>query len=247
MRQVLTKWIDTLILSTTNNNKNKIQVSKQFKKTSKKIDFLRDKVFVPGIVSSICYSPKTTSKTCIVKYNDGESRRMLVPNGLNVGNIVFSGIELPISIGNHLLLKNLPLGTDIHNVELYPGCGGKLARAGGTFVNVVAKEGLYVTLRLPSGEVRFVSKYCWASIGRIGEKNNRKSSLYKAGQNRWVGIRPHVRGVVKNPVDHPHGGGEGRSPIGRSHPVTPWGRIALGQRTRKSKKYSDLLILIRRK
>jgi len=246
MKRNLINWIDNIII--TSNNSLVLKNSKlKTSKFSQSIDYLRNKVFIPGVVLSTLYSPGLTAKTCVIKYLDGEVRKILCPTGLKPGNFVLTGIEIPISLGNHLLLKNLPLGTDIHNVELYPGCGGKLARAGGTFANVIAKEGSYVTLRLPSGEVRFVSKYCWATIGRVCEKNNGKKALYKAGQNRWIGKRPHVRGVVKNPVDHPHGGGEGRSPIGRSHPVTPWGRIALGQRTRKSKRYSDLLILSRRK
>ena len=210
------------------------------------IDFKRDKMFIPGKIVASQYTSRITAKTCVVRYSDGDTRLMLCPSGLTKDNIILSGIEIPLSIGNHLLLKNIPLGTDVHNVELYPGHGGQLARAGGTCINVIAKEGLFVTLRLPSGEVRLVSKYCWATVGRLGEKKLNKK-VTKAGQNRWIGKRPHVRGVVKNPVDHPHGGGEGRSPIGRSHPVTPWGRIALGQRTRKLKRYSDSLILLRRK
>jgi large subunit ribosomal protein L2 len=200
-----------------------------------------------GTVVSINHVADITAKTCLVKFENNETQLLLCPQGLKIGAKVVSGIEVPILLGNHLLLKNLPLGTDIYNVELYPGYGGQLARAGGTFINVVAKEGLFVTLRLPSGEVRFISKYCWSTVGRVGEKNGVRKIVGKAGRNRWVGKRPHVRGVVKNPVDHPHGGGEGRSPIGRSHPVTPWGRVALGQRTRKTKRYSDLMILVRRK
>ena len=222
-------------------------ITKSLSKFTKKIDFKRNNLFVPGVVVAIVHSPFVTASTCLVKFNNGDIRLLLCPQGLKVGSIVSSGIEIPLSLGNHLLLKNLPLGTDVHNVELYPGYGGQLARSGGTFVNVVAKEGLFVTLRLPSGEVRFVSKYCWATIGRVAEKKSLRKIVGKAGRNRWIGKRPHVRGVVKNPVDHPHGGGEGRSPIGRSHPVTPWGRVALGQRTRKPRRYSDLLILIRRK
>jgi large subunit ribosomal protein L2 len=216
-------------------------------KIKSKIDFKRNKMFIPGKVIAFQHTPYISSKTCLVQYSDGDKKLILCPYGLKVGNMVLSGIEIPFFIGNHIILKNLPLGTDIHNVELYPGYGGQLARSGGTFCNLIAKEGSYVTLRLPSGEVRFVSKYCWATIGKVSEKFSRQKPIKKAGQNRWIGIRPHVRGVVKNPVDHPHGGGEGRSPIGRSHPVTPWGRIALGERTRRLKKHSDILILVRRK
>ncbi|AGY61445.1 50S ribosomal protein L2 (plastid) [Lotharella oceanica] len=242
MRQKSMNWVNDILLISDNSIK-KDRIQKSIKKS---LDFKRNKMFVPGKVLSTHYSSGTTAKTCLVRYVDGETRLMLSPNGLTKDDAIISGIEIPLSIGNHLLLKNIPLGTDVHNVELYPGHGGQLARAGGACINVIAKEGLFITLRLPSGEVRLVSKFCWATIGRVDEKKSNKK-ITKAGQNRWVGRRPHVRGVVKNPVDHPHGGGEGRSPIGRSHPVTPWGRIALGQRTRKLKRYSDFLILLRRK
>jgi large subunit ribosomal protein L2 len=216
-------------------------------KLSTNIDFKRNNIFMNGIVIGINHLANITAKTCIVKFENNDTRLLLCPQGLKIGAKVISGIEVPILLGNHLLLKNLPLGTDIYNVELYPGCGGQMARAGGAFINVIAKEGLFVTVRLPSGEVRLISKYCWSTVGRVAEKNLLRKIVGKAGRNRWIGKRPHVRGVVKNPVDHPHGGGEGRSPIGRSHPVTPWGRVALGQRTRSSKRYSDLMILSRRK
>nr|YP_009240348.1 50S ribosomal protein L2 [Gymnochlora stellata]BAU62482.1 50S ribosomal protein L2 [Gymnochlora stellata] len=212
-----------------------------------KVDYKRTNLYKKGEVISFSYSPFINAKTCFVKYVDGDKKLLLCPAGLKIGDSVMSGIDLPLFVGNHLLLKNLPLGTDVHNIELYPGNGGKLARSGGSSANIIAKEGLFVTLRLPSGEVRLVSKYCWATVGKVTEKKSLNAPLMKAGKNRWVGKRPHVRGVVKNPVDHPHGGGEGRSPIGRSHPVTPWGRIALGQKTRRPRRYSDSLILIRRK
>lgn len=245
MRKNLLIWTNHLLIKP--DGSNKLQANSIDSKAEKIIDFKRDKIFTPGIVTSFSHFSKITAKTCLVSFLDGEKRIIICPYGLKLGDKVLSSVEAPLAVGNHLLLKNMPLGTDIHNIELYPGCGGKIARAGGTFANVVAKEGSFVTLRLPSGEVRFISKYCWASVGRVGEKSIIKKSLGKAGRNRWIGKRPHVRGVVKNPVDHPHGGGEGRSPIGRAHPVTPWGRIALGQRTRKPRKYSDLLILSRRK
>ena len=232
-------------LSSNQKNNGILLLKNKMKKKYLKLDFKRDKFFIPGKIVMTYHTSFSTAKTCLVQYLDGDVKLILCPYGLKVGNTVLSGIEIPFFIGNHILLKNLPLGTDIHNVELYPGCGGQLARSGGTAVNLIAKEGFFVTLRLPSGEVRFISKYCWATIGKVSEKKNVRSSKKKAGQNRWLGKRPHVRGVVKNPNDHPHGGGEGRSPIGRSHPVTPWGRIALGEKTRKRKKYSDLLILIR--
>ena len=222
-------------------------MEKRIEKLRKKLDFKRKKIFIEGTITNFCYVPTISAKTCLVKYKDGDIKTILCPDGIKIGNKVKSGIEIPLFIGNCLILKNLPLGTDIHNIELYPGCGGQLVRAGGAFANIVAKEGSYITLRLPSGEVRFISKYCWATVGRVCNKYGSKEIANKAGRNRWIGKRPHVRGVVKNPVDHPHGGGEGRSPIGRSHPVTPWGKVALGKRTRKNKRYSDLLIISRRK
>lgn len=247
MRHYLLTWTNNLLVNSHILNKKSLKTTLNSIKKKKKIDFKRNKLFMAGIVTNFYHFSRITSKTCLISFLDGEKTFIICPYGLKLGDKVVSSVEAPLSVGNHLLLKNLPLGTDVHNIEFYPGGGGKIARAGGTFANVVAKEGLFVTLRLPSGEVRFLSKYCWATVGRVHEKVGTNHVLRKAGRNRWIGKRPHVRGVVKNPVDHPHGGGEGRSPIGRSHPVTPWGRIALGQRTRKPRKYSDLLILIRRK
>lgn len=249
MRTALLNWVNNILINP-NRDFKEIRDDHLPSKVQKgyTIDFKRDKIFAPAKVLKEYHSSTITAKTCLIRFVDGEVRLILLPYGLIQEEIILSGIEIPISIGNHLLLKNIPLGTNVHNVELSPGYGGQLARAGGSSVSIIAKEGSFVTLRLPSGEVRLVSKYCWATIGRVSEKKN--SNLIKkgkAGKNRWIGKRPHVRGVVKNPVDHPHGGGEGRSPIGRSHPVTPWGRVALGQRTRKLKRYSDLMILVRRK
>jgi len=164
-----------------------------------------------------------------------------------VGESVISDFEAPIKQGNALPLRNMPLGTEVHNVELQPGAGGQLARAAGSLAQIVAKEGNYATLRLPSGEVRFVSLNCWGTVGQVGNIEASIISIGKAGRNRWLGKRPKVRGSVKNPVDHPHGGGEGRCPIGRSRPVTPWGKPALGVKTRKAKRYSSSLIIRRRK
>ena len=157
-----------------------------------------------------------------------------------------SDLTAPLLVGNSLPLNKMPLGAEVHNIELQPGCGGQLARAAGSVAQLVAKEGNFVTLRLPSGESRLVTKNCWATIGQVGNIEANQMTLGKAGRKRWLGKRPAVRGVVMNPVDHPHGGGEGRAPIGRSHPVTPWGRPALGHRTRKSKKYRNSFILRRR-
>nr|YP_009105423.1 ribosomal protein L2 [Parietochloris pseudoalveolaris]AIT94050.1 ribosomal protein L2 [Parietochloris pseudoalveolaris] len=217
------------------------------KKLYRKIDFRRDKIGIPAKVTSIEYDPNRNARIALLHYQDGEKRYILYPRGLTVGEVIISDVEAPITIGNSLPLQNMPLGTEIHNIELQPGGGGQLARAAGAVAQLVAKEGKFVTLRLPSGEVRFVSKQCWASVGQVGNVEANNLTIGKAGRNRWLGRRPSVRGVVMNPVDHPHGGGEGRAPIGRCHPVTPWGRPALGERTRKSKKYSNKFILRRRK
>jgi large subunit ribosomal protein L2 len=217
------------------------------KKLYRKIDFQRTKIGIPAKVATIEYDPNRNARIALLKYQNGEKSYIIYPHGLKIGEIVISDLEAPISIGNALPLANMPLGTEVHNIELHPGAGGQLVRAAGTVAQLVAKEGRFVTLRLPSGEVRLVSKNCWATIGQVGNIDISNLTLGKAGRTRWLGRRPTVRGVVMNPVDHPHGGGEGRAPIGRSHPVTPWGRPALGQRTRKSKKYSTRFILRRRK
>jgi large subunit ribosomal protein L2 len=217
------------------------------KRLYRQIDFKRNKYGLLGKVFSIEYDPNRNARIALLHYQDGEKRYILHPYGLTVGETLLSAVEAPIKVGNCLPLRNLPLGTEIHNIELEPNTGGKLARAAGSLAQIVAKEGNFVTLRLPSGEVRLVSRNCWATIGQVGNIDASNITIGKAGRKRWLGKRPKVRGVVKNPVDHPHGGGEGRSPIGRCHPVTPWGRPALGQKTRKPKKYSTNLILRRRK
>lgn len=217
------------------------------KKLYREIDFKRNKIGITGKVVTIEYDPNRNSRIALLHYEDGEKKYILYPNGLKVGETLIADTNAPIALGNSLPISNMPLGIQIHNIELYPGSGGKLVRAAGTVAQLVAKQGKFVTLRLPSGEIRLVSKNCWASIGQVGNIDYINLTLGKAGRTRWLGKRPTVRGVVMNPVDHPHGGGEGRAPIGRSHPVTPWGRPALGQRTRKSKKYSNALILRKRK
>ena len=217
------------------------------KRLYRQIDFRRNKIGILAKVASIEYDPNRNARIALLCYQDGEKRYILHPRGLQVGETVVSSLDAPIVIGNALPLSNIPLGSEVHNIELQPGAGGQLARAAGAVAQLVAKEGSYVTLRLPSGEVRLVSKNCWATLGQVGNVDVSNLTLGKAGRKRWLGKRPHVRGVVMNPVDHPHGGGEGRAPIGRCHPVTPWGRPALGQRTRKSKKYSTKKILRRRK
>jgi large subunit ribosomal protein L2 len=217
------------------------------KKLYRKIDFRRDKIGISAKVATIEYDPNRNARIALLHYKDGDKKYIIHPRGVKIGDTLISSLTAPIVIGNSLPLINIPLGTEVHNVELQPGKGGQLARSAGTGAQLVAKEGNFVTLRLPSGEVRLVSKDCWATIGQVGNSEVSNLTLGKAGRNRWLGKRPTVRGVVMNPVDHPHGGGEGRAPIGRSRPVTPWGRPALGQRTRKSKKYSNSLILRRRK
>jgi len=198
-------------------------------------------------VTSIEYDPNRNARIALVHYQDGQKRYILHPLGLKIGDIILSSTEATISIGNALPLANIPLGTEVHNVELQPGAGGQLVRAAGSLAQIVAKEGKWVTLRLPSGEVRLVSQNCWATIGRVGNSDAFNLKLGKAGRKRWLGSRPHVRGSAMNPVDHPHGGGEGRAPIGRSRPVSPWGKPALGAKTRKRTKFSTALILQKRK
>jgi large subunit ribosomal protein L2 len=211
------------------------------------IDFKRDKRNIPATVAAIEYDPNRNARIALLHYQDGEKRYILQPNGLKVGTTVIAGVDSPIEDGNALPLSNIPLGTSVHNVELTPGKGGQIVRAAGASAQVVAKEGNYVSLKLPSGEVRMVRRECYATIGQVGNIDARNLSLGKAGRNRWKGRRPSVRGSVMNPVDHPHGGGEGRAPIGRSGPVTPWGKPALGLKTRKPKKPSSKLIVRRRR
>ena len=193
------------------------------------------------------YDPNRNARIALLFYKDGEKRYILHPLNLNVGTVIVSGPDAPIEIGNALPLKNIPLGTSIHNVELVPGKGGQIVRSAGSSAQLMAKEGSYVTLKLPSGEQRKVRADCYATIGQVGNTDARNISLGKAGRTRWKGRRPTVRGSVMNPVDHPHGGGEGRAPIGRPGPVTPWGKPALGAKTRRKNKRSDALIVRRRR
>ncbi|MDJ1178352.1 50S ribosomal protein L2 [Roseofilum sp. BLCC_M91] len=211
------------------------------------VDFRRNKHNIPAKVAAIEYDPNRNARLALLFYSDGEKRYILHPRGLAVGTTVISGETVPIEIGNCMPLANMPLGTSVHNVELVPGKGGQIVRAAGATAQVVAKEGDYVTLRLPSTEVRMVRKECYATIGQVGNVEARNISLGKAGRTRRKGRRPQVRGSVMNPVDHPHGGGEGRAPVGRSGPVTPWGKPTLGAKTRKKHKSSDRLIVRRRR
>lgn len=217
------------------------------KRRYREIDFYRNKFNITGQVKSIEYDPNRNAQIALLHYEDGEKRYILQPKGLTVGQKVISAENAPIAIGNSLPLRNMPLGTEIHNVEFQPGAGGQLARSAGTVTQLVAKEGRFATLRLPSGEVRLVPNKCWATVGQVGNIEATNLVIGKAGRKRWLGRRPEVRGSVMNPCDHPHGGGEGRAPIGRSQPYTPWGKPALGTLTRARKKYSNTFIIRKRK
>ena len=210
------------------------------------IDFKRDKFDVPAEVVSIEYDPNRSAFIALLKYQDGEKRYILQPVGLKVGDTVIAGTTADIKPGNALPLANIPVGTVVHNVELYPGRGGQLARAAGNSAQLMAKEGGKALLRLPSTELRYVPLSCMATIGQVGNTDHENVKIGKAGRKRHMGWRPTVRGSVMNPNDHPHGGGEGKSPIGRPGPVTPWGKPALGYKTRRNKKPSDKLIVKRR-
>jgi large subunit ribosomal protein L2 len=217
------------------------------KRLYREIDFQRNKRGIIAKVFSVEYDPNRNARIALLHYSDGEKRYILHPRGLMVGDSVIADFEAPIKAGNALPIRSMPLGTEVHNIELQPGAGGQIARAAGSLAQIVAKEGRFATLRLPSGEVRLVSLNCWATVGQVGNIEASNLIVGKAGKTRWLGRRPKVRGSVKNPVDHPHGGGEGRCPIGRAHPVTPWGKPALGVKTRKAKRYSAKLIVRRRK
>jgi len=210
------------------------------------IDFRRNKHNMPAEVVSIEYDPNRNARISLVQYQDGEKRYILWPAELSVGDTIISGDDAPFEIGNAMPLSRIPLGTEVHNIELVAGKGGQIVRAAGTAAQVVAREKGYVSLKLPSREVRMVREECLATIGRVGNAEHRNLTLGKAGRSRHLGRRPKVRGSVMNPVDHPHGGGEGRAPIGRPSPLTPWGKPTLGAKTRKAKKNSDKLIVRRR-
>lgn len=210
------------------------------------IDFKRDKDGIPGKVAAIEYDPNRTANIALIHYVDGEKRYILAPNKLKVGDVIESGEKADIKIGNALPLRNIPVGTTVHNIELVPGKGGQLARSAGSVAQLMGKEGKYAQLRLPSGEFRLVLLDCRATIGQVGNLDHENVKIGKAGKSRHLGRRPSVRGSAMNPVDHPHGGGEGRAPIGRPTPVTPWGKPALGYKTRKKNKKTDKYIIRRR-
>ncbi|MGN9164872.1 50S ribosomal protein L2 [Tissierellaceae bacterium HCP3S3_D8] len=211
------------------------------------IDFKRDKDGIPGKVAAIEYDPNRTANIALINYVDGEKRYILAPHKLKVGDVIESGENADIKVGNALKLKNIPVGTTVHNVELKPGKGAQMVRSAGAEAQLMAKEGKYAQLRLPSGEFRLVSVECRATIGQVGNITHELVTIGKAGRSRHLGMRPAVRGSAMNPVDHPHGGGEGRTPIGMPSPMTPWGKPALGVKTRKKNKKSNDYIVRRRK
>ena len=209
------------------------------------VDMKRDKTGIPGKVIAIEYDPNRTARIALIQYSDGEKRYMLAPIGLKVGTMIVSGPNAEIRVGNAMPISNIPMGSTIHNIELRPGQGGQMVRAAGTSAQLLAKEGDYAQVRLPSGEVRLILQTCYATIGQLGNIDHSNIKLGKAGRKRHMGIRPTVRGTAMSPRDHPHGGGEGRQPVGMAGPKTPWGKPALGYKTRRNKR-SDKLIVRRR-
>ena len=232
------------------NNQGKITVRHHgggHKKQYRVIDFKRLKDGIPGRVATIEYDPNRSANIALINYADGEKRYILAPKGLEVGQTILSGPEADIKVGNALPLVNIPMGTTIHNIEMKPGKGGQLVRSAGTSAQVLGREGKYVIVRLQSGEVRLILAECRATIGQVGNEQHELINIGKAGRSRWLGKRPTVRGSVMNPNDHPHGGGEGRSPIGRKSPMTPWGKPTLGYKTRNKKNKSSKFIIRGRK
>lgn len=216
------------------------------KKKYRIIDFRRNKLDVEAIVAAIEYDPNRNARIALLHYKDGEKRYILHPNNLKIGDTVISGSKSTLSIGDALPLSKIPLGTSVHNIELVPKKGGQIVRSAGTSAKILAKEGNFITLRLPSKEIRLIRKNCFATIGEVSNNDAFLIQSGKAGRTRWLGKRPIVRGSVMNPCDHPHGGGEGRTPIGRTRPLTPWGKPALGMKTRKKKKLTNVYIIRRR-
>jgi large subunit ribosomal protein L2 len=232
------------------NNKGRITIRHKgggHKRLYRLIDFKRNKYDVVGKVTTIEYDPNRNANLALINYADGEKRYILHPENLKIGDEVCAGENVELKVGNALPLDSIPLGTDVHNIELFPGKGGQLMRSAGTSARILAKENNFVVLRLSSKEIRLFKKECYATVGKIGNSDVYNVVLGKAGRKRWLGVRPTVRGSVMNPVDHPHGGGEGRCPIGRARPLTPWGKPALGMKTRKRKNKSDMFIIRRRK
>ncbi|MBT3299316.1 MAG: 50S ribosomal protein L2 [Candidatus Marinimicrobia bacterium] len=231
------------------NNTGRITVRRRgggHKRRLRLIDFKRNKFNIPGKVATVEYDPNRSAYISLIHYLDGEKRYILSPLDLKVGDMIVSGDEVPLKIGNALKIKNIPSGMDVHNVELIPGKGGQMVRTAGAFAQIMAKDSGFVSLKLPSGEIRMVPENCMATIGQVGNRSHEQIVSGKAGRSRWLGKRPKVRGVVMNPVDHPHGGGEGKTSGGR-HPVSPWGQPTKGYKTRKKNKKSNELIVKRRR
>jgi large subunit ribosomal protein L2 len=232
------------------NNQGKLTVRHQgggHKRQYRIIDFRRTKDGIPGRVATIEYDPNRSANIALINYNDGEKRYIIAPNGLKVGDVIESGTEADIKVGNALPLKNIPIGTTIHNIELKPGKGGQMARSAGASAQLLGRDEQYAIIRLTSGEIRKVQEACRATVGQVGNLDHELITIGKAGRSRWLGKRPTVRGSVMNPVDHPHGGGEGRAPIGRKSPMSPWGKPTLGAKTRNNKKESSKYIIRKRK
>ncbi|MFD1395750.1 50S ribosomal protein L2 [Kroppenstedtia eburnea] len=239
-----------LVKNAGRNNQGRITTRHQgggHKRKYRIIDFKRNKDGVPGKVATVEYDPNRSANIALIHYADGEKRYILHPNGLKVGDMIMSGVDADIKTGNALPLAKIPVGTVIHNIELKPGAGGKMVRAAGGQAQLLGKDGEYAVIRLSSGETRMVRIECRATIGQVGNVDHELLNVGKAGRSRWQGKRPTVRGSVMNPADHPHGGGEGRAPIGRVSPVTPWGKPTIGYKTRKKNKPSDKYIVRRRK
>ncbi|HOO14740.1 MAG: 50S ribosomal protein L2 [Candidatus Neomarinimicrobiota bacterium] len=215
------------------------------KRAYRNIDFKRNKYGIEATVKAIEYDPNRSARIALLFYKDGEKRYIIAPDGLVTGSVVLSGEEAPIKVGNCLPLKNIPAGTFVHNIEMRPKKGGQIARGAGTAAQIMAKEGKYVTLKMPSGEIRLINEECYATIGVVSNKDHENINIGKAGRSRWMGRRPHVRGVAMNPIDHPMGGGEGKSSGGR-HPCSPWGQLSKGYRTRKKRNPSNKFIIKRR-
>ncbi len=240
--------LDNVNYSAGRNNAGRISVRRKGGRNKRKyrvIDFKRNKLEVPGTVAAIEYDPNRTANIALIKYADGEYRYILCPDALKVGDSVISGEKADIRAGNSLPLKNIPAGTQVHNIELQPKRGGQMARSAGAFASIAGRDGSYILIKLPSGELRKVHESCRATVGVMGNRDHSLVSIGKAGRKRWMGVRPHVRGVVMNPVDHPHGGGEGKTSGGR-HPVSPWGQPTKGYKTRKKNHPTDRFIVQRR-
>ncbi len=242
--------VEKLVRKAGRNNHGRITVRRRgagVKRLYRLIDFKRNKTGIPGVVKAIEYDPNRSARIALIFYKDGEKRYIIAPVSLKVGDAVMSGPEADIKVGNALPLENIPVGTFVHNIEMKPGKGAQLVRSAGTMAQLMAKEGKYATLKMPSGEIRLINQACMACIGQVGNPEHENITIGKAGRNRWLGKRPKVRGVVMNPCDHPHGGGEGKSPQGNPHPVTPWGVPTKGYKTRNKKKLTSKYIIARRK